>query len=234
MNAPAAPPAPVVPLHEHREAVQARRMMAPSRARRPISQTAMARRRFALRWIKRLLPVGALALLAALVLWPEFERVESGGRLIIRQMAGSPTEAVVVREPRYQGVDEQNRPFNLTAATARQQGVSGTIVDLERPRADMFLQGGNWVLLESRQGRLDRAQNHLDLAGAVTLWHDNGTLLVTEEAAMALRDGHASGNRPVAAQGPFGTLTSEGFRLHDRGQVVIFTGRSRLVLEGGS
>ena len=37
---------------------------------------------------------------------------------------------------------------------------------------------------------------------------------------------------PVAAQGPFGTLTAEGFRLSDRGQVVVFTGNARAVLEG--
>ena len=43
----------------------------------------------------------------------------------------------------------------------------------------------------------------------------------------------ASGDAPVAAQGPFGTLESEGFRLKDRGAVVVFTGRAHAVLEGG-
>jgi lipopolysaccharide export system protein LptC len=45
--------------------------------------------------------------------------------------------------------------------------------------------------------------------------------------------GAAQGNQPVAAQGPFGTLTADGFRLTDRGQVVLFTGKARVVLEGG-
>jgi lipopolysaccharide export system protein LptC len=47
-----------------------------------------------------------------------------------------------------------------------------------------------------------------------------------------IKAGDAEGDEPVAAQGPFGTLTAEGFRLRDRGQVVIFTGRARAVLEG--
>ncbi len=42
---------------------------------------------------------------------------------------------------------------------------------------------------------------------------------------MLLQEGSASGDKPVAAQGPFGTLVSEGFRLTERGQVVVFTGR---------
>jgi lipopolysaccharide export system protein LptC len=36
----------------------------------------------------------------------------------------------------------------------------------------------------------------------------------------------------VAAQGPFGTLVSEGFRLYEKGAVVVFTGQSRALLEG--
>lgn len=233
MSAPSHPPAPLVPLDIRRGAATPRRMMTPSRQRREISHGALARRRFALRWVKRLLPVAALALLSAIALWPEIERGENNVRYSIRRMQAGP-EAVLVRDPRYQGLDEQNRPFNVTAAAARQQGSAADVVTLEQPRADLLLNDGAWVLVESRDGRFDRPRNHLDLAGGVTLWHDNGTVLVTEQAAVALGEGHASGDRPVAAQGPFGTLTSEGFRLRDRGQVVVFTGQARLVLEGGS
>jgi len=208
-------------------------MLAPSRERRVFSQGQMKRRRFTMRWIKRLLPLAALALLSAVALWPEFERAEDRGRVSFRRIAQSGPEAVRVVEPRYQGLDEQNRPYNLTAAVARQQG-DENIVDLDGPRADMLLNGGAWVMLESREGRFDRGRNHLDLAGDVTLWHDNGTMLVTESAAIELHEGAAQGDAPVAAQGPFGTLTAQGFRLTDRGQVVIFTGQSRLMLEGGS
>jgi lipopolysaccharide export system protein LptC len=88
------------------------------------------------------------------------------------------------------------------------------------------------VLLESREGRLNKARHHLDLRGEVTLWHDGGNLLVTQEAAIELKEGAASGDKPVAAQGPFGTLVSEGFRLYDKGAVVVFTGQSRALLEG--
>ena len=211
-----------------------RRMMAPSRERRIFSQGQLARRRFIMRWIKRLLPLAAVGLLSTVALWPEFERAEDRGRVSFRRIAQSGPESVRVMDPRYQGVDEQGRPYSLTANIARQQG-SDSVVDLDSPRADMLLNSGNaWVMLESREGRFDRGRNHLDLAGNVTLWHDNGTMLVTDTAAIELTEGSAQGDSPVAAQGPFGTLTAEGFRLNDRGQVVNFTGRSRVVLEGGS
>ncbi|HYF06406.1 MAG TPA: LPS export ABC transporter periplasmic protein LptC [Acetobacteraceae bacterium] len=206
--------------------------MTPSRRRPTPSERQLARRRFVLRWVKRFLPVAALALLSAVALWPEIERAEDRGRVSFRRVVQAGPEQVRVIEPRYQGVDEQDRPFNVTAAVARQAG-SADIVDLEAPRADLLMNDGSWVLLEAREGRFDRPRNHLDLSGQVTLWHDNGSMLETEAAAIDINAGHASGDAPVAAQGPFGTLTSQGFRLQDRGQVVLFTGRARLLLEGG-
>jgi lipopolysaccharide export system protein LptC len=164
-------------------------------------------------------------------LWPELNRTEEGLRVQINLAAQVAPEALRVAQPRYRGLDEQNRPYNVTADIATQAGTSQNILDLINPRADQFLGEGAWVMVESREGRFDRAANRLDLAGDVTLWHDNGTRMRTEQAMIRMNAGYAEGDAPVAAQGPFGTLTSEGFRIIDRGQVVIFTGRAHTTLE---
>jgi lipopolysaccharide export system protein LptC len=208
----------------------ARRITTPSRERWSPSAAQMARRRFVVSALKWLVPGAGLALLLAIAIWPELEGMEERARVSFRRVTQTAPEAVRVVAPRYQGVDEQNRPYTVTAAIAR-QGQDQDILDLEAPRADLTLNDG-WVLMESREGRLFKARNHLDLRGEVTLWHDGGNLLVTEEAAIELKEGAASGDKPVAAQGPFGTLVSEGFRLYEKGAVVVFTGQSRAMLEG--
>jgi lipopolysaccharide export system protein LptC len=208
-----------------------RRALLPSRARVQLSAGAMARRRLLVRVAKLLLPVGALALLAAIALWPEFDSAEDRGRVAFRRVAQTTAEAMRISGARYQGVDEQNRPYNVTATSATQQDESG-LIDLAQPRADILLTNGAWMLLESRQGEYNRPQNQLFLQGDVTLWHDNGTTMKTEAAHIDVQAATADSDSPTAAQGPFGTLTSEGFRMRERGQVVIFTGRSHAVLEG--
>ncbi|MEN9498620.1 MAG: export transporter periplasmic protein LptC [Pseudomonadota bacterium] len=208
-----------------------RRMLTPSRERWSPSAREMARRRLVIAAMKWLVPGAGLALLLAIVIWPEVQGVEDRARMSFRRVVATAPDAVRVVAPRYQGVDEQNRPYTVTAAVAT-QGEDQDIVDLATPRADLLLTDG-WVLLEARQGRLNKPRNHLDLMGDVTLWHDGGNLLVTEEAVIELKEGAASGDKPVAAQGPFGTLVSEGFRLIDKGAVVVFTGRARALLEGG-
>ncbi len=209
-----------------------RRMLAPSRQRQAPSASQLARRRLLVSFAKRALPALALALLATIALWPEFDSAADRGRVAFRRVLQTKPEALRIIEPRYQGIDEQSRPFTVTARLAVQGG-DENVVDLEAPRADILLSDGAWVYVESREGRYDRPDSRLDLAGNVTVHHDDGTQFVTARARLDLKAGSGEGDDPVAAQGPFGTLTAEGFRLYDRGQVVVFTGQARTVLEGG-
>ncbi len=209
-----------------------RRMLPPSRSRWSPSAGQIARRRLAVRLAKWVFPLLGVGLLVGIAVWPEIGRMEDNARVSFRRVIQAQPDAVRLVEPRYQGLDEQSRPFTVTADIAAQTD-NADIVDLAQPRADILLTDGSWVLLESREGRFDKARNRLDLSGDVTLWQDGGNMLVTEAAEVLLNQGAAAGDRPVAAQGPFGTLVSEGFRLTERGQVVVFTGRARAVLEGG-
>ena len=212
---------------------QPRHMLLPSRQRSALSPRQMARRRLAVRLTKWLLPGLALVLLAAIVLWPEFERTEERSRFTFRSAMQPRSEALTVTAPRYQGIDDLERPYTLTADLARQPGAEA-VMDLTTPRADMLMTDGSWIYLQSQTGRYARPTNQLDLAGAVTIFHDNGIMLQTEAAAIDLAGGTGEGDTPVAAQGPFGTLTSAGFRLRERGAVVVFTGNAHAVLQGGA
>lgn len=207
-------------------------MPPPSRERHAPTLGQLARRRVLVRWAKRLLPALALGLLAVVVFWPEIEGNEDRSRVSFRRPAQPRAEALRVVEPRYQGIDELNRPFTVTANAGQQVGAE-EILDLDEPRADIVLTDGAWIYLRARTGRYDKPASHLDLAGEVTIFHDEGTMLRTEQAAVQIDAGTAEGDAPVAAQGPFGTLTSEGFRLTERGAVIVFTGRAHAVLEGG-
>ena len=209
-----------------------RHMLPPSRTRAAPTVGQMARRRFAVAWTKRLLPALALVLLGAVVFWPEIEGNEDRSRVSFRRTVQPRAEALRVVNPRYQGVDELNRPFTITARAGQQEGAA-EILNLEEPRGDITMGDGAWIYVQSHTGRYDKPAGKLDLAGDVTIYHDNGTMLLTQAASVEMAAGTAEGDTPVAAQGGFGTLTAEGFRIRDRGAVVVFTGKSHAVLEGG-
>lgn len=198
-------------------------------SRAVLDPAALARRRFIVTALKRALPAAALAVLALIVLWPELSGVDDRVRFAYRKPDTAVTDSARLVAPRYAGRDERGRPYELAAETAEQPSGSQTVT-LAKPVGDITLEDGAWVALQAETGWYQREQALLDLAGEVTLFHDAGYEIRTARARIDLTAGRAEGHEPVAAQGPPGTLDGTGFRLEERGAVVIFTGPARMVL----
>jgi lipopolysaccharide export system protein LptC len=135
--------------------------------------------------------------------------------------------------PRYVGTDKNNQPFAGTSDVARQSADDRMKIDLDVPKGDIALNDGTWLMLTAETGVYARTDKTLDLVGGVTLFHDSGYELRTDSAFIDLEKGTAEGGRPVRGQGPFGDLRSEGFILLDKGKVIYFTGKSKLVIHPG-
>ena len=45
-----------------------------------------------------------------------------------------------------------------------------------------------------------------------------------------MQQGTAEGDDPITGQGPFGTVAAQGFRILDRGDTIIFTGHTRMLI----
>lgn len=180
--------------------------------------------------MRRLLPGAALVLLVLVVAWPQLlpdERVQVG--YSDTRLKGLGRNAVVMANPRYYGVDSQERPYSVVADIARQTEAEKA-VNLEQPRADMLLKDGSGVLLDARTGIYRQDTQHLLLQGDVNLYHDKGYELHTQSARVDLAAGTAEGSEPISGHGPSIELEGAGFRLTDRGRTIFLTGKSHLVL----
>ncbi len=204
---------------------------AATRVRPPPNPGGLARRRIVITLTKWLLPAGALLLLATIALWPQIDRAKDSVRIAFQHMGGEVGGARLT-DARYHGVDERGRPYTVTAATAQQDGPER--IDLTVPKADITLENGTWLMLQAKQGVYLQHSNQLDLSQAVTLYRDDGTTLVTASASIDLKNGAAASSDPTHAEGPFGTLDSQGFTVTDKGAAIQFAGPAHLVLNGSS
>jgi len=180
------------------------------------------------RSLKIVLPALAIALTVLLFAWPELMQDAKTFRIGLLDNPGPQSGAMMMVNPRFSGVDGKNQPYTVTAETARQFADNEDLFHLELPKADITLNSGTWVALNADMGRYNSHDGVLDLEGTVSLFQDEGFEVVTEQARLNLETGIAEGDSPVRAQGPSGTLSSEGFRILDRGKRVIFKGRSHL------
>ncbi|MCC7271292.1 MAG: LPS export ABC transporter periplasmic protein LptC [Alphaproteobacteria bacterium] len=181
--------------------------------------------------LRYLLPILAVGLLALVAVWPQIQRGVEGMRLQTLQLDPNEVSTLRMSNARYQGLDERNRPYLLTADAAIQNPKDKNFLALEGPKADMTLESGAWVTISAASGVYDNAHKALDLMGTVRVFHDNGHTFETEIARVDLATGQIEGDDPVHGQGPSGTIDAEGFRVLKKGETIQFKGKSRLVVE---
>lgn len=201
------------------------------RLRRPRKATSArphARRSRYVGVLKLLLPAMAAVLIALVAFWPQLRDRTGEFRLRFEPIGSQDAETVRMINPRFLGVDDTDRHYTITAGRATQ--LDDGRINLENPKGDMALEDGSWVVLSANTGIYHKAQQLLDLAGGVNLYHDAGYEFHTEQASVDLQEGTAAGDTPTVGQGPLGHIRSEGFRIFDGGERVHFTGRARLVL----
>ena len=186
--------------------------------------------------MKYLLPVLALGMLALVVAWPQLVPDEDRFRIDLAAVgpAGGPKPQVL--NPRVLGIDTQTRPFQITADLgSRTQSDDGQDIYLfDQPKADITLSDGSWVAITAENGRYEESSKTLYLRDNVNLFHDSGYEFVTSSASFDVANDNAHGDEPVHGQGPFGMIDSQGFRVLDGGERIVFSGKARLTIFGGA
>ena len=202
-----------------------------TRTRAAPTKRDLAGRRRTIVWSKRLLPVFALLLLGSVAMWPEIANLVDSSRVAYRRGGLSANlQAGKLLNIRYHGIDTHNRPYTVTSEEAAQAGLGR--INLVQPKGDVVSENGSWTYTESDKGVYIEHAGQLDMSGDVVLYRDSGVVLRTQSVAMDMKGGAASGTQPTHAEGPFGRLDSQGFALVDKGDVLQFDGRSKLVLNG--
>ena len=199
----------------------------------PPESTASTRSRISGVALRVLLPLLAAGLVVLLAVWSQLSLDTSRFHLDATELAPDQLESLKMVNARFDGIDEKNRPYSVTAEQVVQDREDSDKVALEHPKADMTLESGAWIALTAESGNYSRKAEILDLAGGVSLYHDRGFEMHTERARLDLGAGTASGDAPVAGQGPTGELQADGFKVSDGGKRIVFGGNARLLINPG-
>jgi len=191
------------------------------RAKRMVS----ARRTRVIGTLRLALPVGALCVLAALIVWPYIQP----SKLAAIAMKNIPD--LVIKNLHLTGLDSKNEPYSLLAVKTTRPGGLKNIYDLDQPQGEITLANGTWIAGKAVYGRYDQDTRRLWLGGDVQMFQDKGNEFTTDEAQVDLNDSNAWGEKPVLIQGAFGEIRGQGFKLIDGGKVMVVTGPARASLD---
>jgi lipopolysaccharide export system protein LptC len=182
--------------------------------------------------LKYVLPAIGAVLLGLVAAWPQLGPLWESVRLSFPMIDLREARELRMLNPRYAGIDRLNRPYVVTSAVGRQVPGRDDLMSLERPRAEMVMHAGSAVVMTAETAMYQAQAQLLDLFDDVTLVHQNGTRFVTKTAHVDVSASTAEGHDPVSGNGPSGDITAQGFRILDKGDRVIFTGKSDLHLKG--
>ena len=182
--------------------------------------------------LKRMLPAIGVFLLLLIAVWPQLAPIWERMRFAFPAIDLREARELRMLKPRYAGTDRLGRPYVVTAAVGHQVPDRQDLMSLEAPRAEMKSHGGAEVVITADTGVYQSQTQLLDLFGNVTMAHENGTRFVTKTARLDAAHNTAEGNDPVEGHGPSGDIKSQGFRIYDKGDTVIFTGKSDMLLKG--
>jgi lipopolysaccharide export system protein LptC len=191
----------------------------------------------AVAWMKVLLPLAALAVIA--VLFVSAQKPSDLTKIFTAEELVALGAGLRLDNPRFAGVTPSGEPFAIRAEWALPDGAMPHFVDLERPEGEIEMSGGRTVSATANTGRLHRRQKTLVLKGAVVLDTSDGYHIETGQLEIDLDAKTAKGPGPVSGTGPSGQIDAGSFRA-EAGEAsagdgkVWFENRVRLVLIPGS
>lgn len=175
-----------------------------------------ARRRTGLVHIIRVLFMSGAVIAAGLLMGSILGNAFSGGPGALQ--ATPPN--VTILNPRFEGRDASDRPYVITADTARRRPNDTGVVDLTNPQfADEI---NNTV--DARDGVYDREGQMLDLTGGVVMRDPGGYTFTTEAATMFVQENRIVGETEIRGEGPIGEIRADTYEVTDNGKRVIFRG----------
>lgn len=196
----------------------------PSRARTTGDQAA-ARSRM-VRRLRLALPIIAIVLVGAFLFNTRSNDVDDAFLDDFKDIDAS-AEELSMASPRFAGIDNKGKPFEITADAARQNTNLKDVVTLERPHAVQGENNGSTVV-SADKGVYRSDQNILELEDQVTLQHEVGSETYTfraPSATVAIKDEIVTSDTGVGGEGPKGReLSAERMKAYNGEGRVVFEG----------
>ena len=175
---------------------------------------------------KRFLMVLVLGMIG-IVVWIASDNTGANkARIVFSNIAQSGALQNIMLKPHYQGVDVRNRPYTVIAEKATQLDKEN--IALEAIRADMLMNNGIWVALNSGTGAINLTSKQLVLTGGVDIFYNDGYEFRTDHVNVDIDKGSAYADSHVEGQGSLGTLQADQFSVSEHGQVIHFNGSVKM------
>lgn len=175
---------------------------------------------------------GAVGVVAAvMIIGPLFPRGEISF-LLDRTKVAMTAERVRVANAMYRGIDDEGRPFTVTAGSAAQVSLRDPLIRMQDLAARIRLTDGP-AELTAHGGTYDYDAEQVNVTGPVNFTAADGYRMATSNVAIDLQTRRVIGSGGVTGAIPAGTFSADRI-IADLGErTVSLDGNARLRMEPG-
>ena len=138
--------------------------------------------------------------------------------------------ALNIEEAKYTGYSKDGQKFSISAKLISENTNNNSIVNMTQPKASIET-GKNTILLSSNIGELDINKNLIFLKNNVSLVDTlMNYKILTDNLNANLNKSEFFSETPIHFLIPSGEITSESFIFKKNEQKMLFSGKSKLVI----
>lgn len=164
--------------------------------------------------------------------WTSFFQNNDNIEISLESVSTQPSGTLEMTGARYSGTTENGVEFSINAERAVESADEKGLVVLYEPDGFVSSESDGRTNLSSNSALYYATERRLDMSGNVNIYQAKQNLtLKSEEIVALIGKGEMLSNKPVILEGPDIFLTSQGMHATDNGEVIKFTGKSRVELK---
>lgn len=176
-------------------------------------------------------PSIAAILLGLLIITPSFKETADSIKFDITRPQKGELEKLHIESSELFITDKNNQVNNFTADNLDETAPGSKLIKLTNPKGEMPDTDNQMYHLESPVGYYDQNKNTLRLEQTVKLRHTDGLNATTEALVYDFKKNYGQSDTKTFAESDLGTLNSQGFRFDKNKNLMIFTGKTHIVIK---
>ena len=135
----------------------------------------------------------------------------------------------ILKKPLFMGLDRKEQPFKISAVQAIRYNDDEHIFNLDQPFGEIETSEEKFFIF-GKTGIFDNEKQKLFLSGDVEFTNKGSMKFNTTKAEFDFNKQVLSGKNKIIGQQNNSTIKAEGFKVFNRENKIIFTGKSSLTL----
>lgn len=170
----------------------------------------------------------SLIMILSIIIVPVINASDEGMRLAFSTVRDKKESLPMMTNPTFQGVDEKNQPYLVTADSALQHDEHTIIIS--NVQADVLTDQESWLSVKASQGNINNQAKMMQLTEDVRMFHQEGYEFRTTFVDIDMQARIAKGDKPVSGFGPMGEIDAQGFYWDHDARILRFMGGVKMVV----